>query len=226
MWLINSSIGRKVIMSVTGLFLILFLTFHSLMNITILIPKTGGEIYNQVNAMLGANWYAVLGTLIIAFGFVVHIVYALILTLQNYKARGNNRYAVTKKQEGVKWASKNMFILGAIVLGFLVLHLYQFWYKMQFAELTGHHTGAFDPHDGTAYVNALFAQPIYAILYIVWLVALWFHLTHGFWSAMHSIGLSNKVWLPRLKVISNAYATIIILLFMAVPVAYLFGFTA
>lgn len=225
MWLIDSSIGRKVIMSVTGLFLILFLTFHSIMNVTILFPD-GGKAYDAVNAFLGANWYAVLGTLIIALGFVVHIIYALILTLQNYKARGKDRYAVSKKQEGVEWSSKNMFILGAIVLGFLALHLYQFWFKMQFAELTKIHTGQFEPHEGTAYVNAAFSQPIYCILYIVWLVALWFHLTHGFWSAMQSVGLNDKHWLPRLRKISNVYATIIILMFIAVPVFYLFGYRA
>jgi succinate dehydrogenase / fumarate reductase cytochrome b subunit len=158
------------------------------------------------------------GTSVLAAGFVIHILYALYLTLQNMRARGKVPYAVSKNQKSVDWASQNMLVLGAIVLGFLVLHFYNFWYKMQFAEITGIQTGQYDPADGAAYVGDLFSQPVYAILYIVWLGALWFHLTHGVWSALQTAGLNNKTWLPRVKSISNVIATIIILLFMAVPV--------
>ena len=221
MWLIHSSIGRKVIMSVTGIFLILFLTFHSIMNVTVLF---GGGIYNAICEFLGANWYAVAASLVLALGFVCHILYASYLTWLNYKARGNDRYAVSKSQEGVKWASKNMFVLGLIIFGFLGLHLFQFWYKMQYAELTGIHTGDFHPADGTAFIVQLFSQPVYSIMYIVWLAALWLHLTHGVWSALQSIGLNNKTWLPRVKCFANIYSTFIILLFMAIPVFFLFGF--
>lgn len=98
MWLIHSSIGRKVIMSVTGIFLILFLTFHSIMNVTVLFSA---QVYNDICEILGANWYAILGTGALALGFVLHILYALYLTLLNLKARGKDRYAVTQRQEGV-----------------------------------------------------------------------------------------------------------------------------
>jgi len=221
MWLIDSSIGRKVIMSVTGLFLILFLTFHSIMNVTVLF-STG--VYNAICEFLGANWYAVAASLVLAMGFVLHILYALYLTWLNYKARGNDRYALTKRQEGVAWSSKNMFVLGLIIFGFLALHLYQFWFKMQYAELTGVQTGDYHPADGAAYIIQLFSQPLYCILYIIWLTALWFHLTHGIWSALQSIGMNNKTWLPRLKCFANAYSTFVILLFMAIPVLFLFGY--
>jgi len=221
MWLIDSSIGRKVIMSITGLFLILFLTFHSIMNVTVLF---GTDIYNAICEFLGANWYAVIGSLVLAAGFVVHIIYALYLTWLNFKARGSDRYAVTKSQKGVDWSSKNMLILGIIIFGFLALHLYQFWFKMQYAELTGIRTGAYNPADGAAFIIDLFSQPLFCILYIVWLSALWFHLTHGVWSAFQSIGLNNKTWLPRLKCFANVYSTIIILLFIAIPILFLFGY--
>lgn len=227
MWLIDSSIGRKLIMSISGIFLILFLTFHSVMNVTVLISA---ETYNAVAGALGANWYALVGTAVLAAGFVVHILYALYLTWLNMKARGNDRYAVTQRQEGVSWASKNMFVLGAIVLGFLVLHLIHFWAKMQLVEIMFGHdwaaAGKPDPTDGAYFMNELFSQPFYCFVYIVWLVALWFHLTHGIWSSLHSLGLNNKKWLPRVKCISNIYATIIILIFMAIPVFYLFGYRA
>lgn len=221
MWLVNSSVGRKFIMSITGLFLVLFLTFHSLMNATLLISANA---YNAVCEFLGANWYAVIGSLVLALGFVVHIVYATWITLKNRKARGSDRYAVKARQEGVEWSSQNMYVLGLIILGFLILHLYNFWFKMQFAELTGVESGMFDPANGAAYVTDLFSSPIYCLVYIVWLVTLWFHLTHGIWSEFQTLGWDNKIWLKRLKVISNVYATIVVFIFMAVPLAFLFGY--
>ena len=225
MWLIHSSIGRKVIMSVTGIFLILFLTFHSIMNITVLFSE---QVYNDICEILGANWYAIIATGVLALGFVVHILYALYLTSLNHKARGNDRYAVTQRQEGVSWASKNMFVLGVIVFGFLVLHLFNFWAKMQLIELTYGHAwaeaGLPNPQEGAYFINELFSNPIYSIIYIVWLAALWFHLTHGIWSSLQSIGVNNKTWLPRVKCVANVYSTFIILLFMAIPVYFLLGF--
>jgi succinate dehydrogenase / fumarate reductase cytochrome b subunit len=193
------------------------------MNIVVIISP---EAYNAICAFLGANWYAIVGTSVLAAGFVIHILYALFLTYQNMRARGNERYAVTKKQNGVEWSAQNMFVLGAIIFGFLALHMYNFWFKMQFAELTGIHTGMFEPSKGAEYVKDLFSNWIYCALYIVWLSALWFHLTHGVWSALQSIGLNNKTWLPRVKVVSNIISTIVILMFMSIPVYYLFGCAA
>ncbi|HOV83237.1 MAG TPA: succinate dehydrogenase cytochrome b subunit [Paludibacteraceae bacterium] len=218
MWLIDSPIGRKFIMSISGIFLVLFLLFHSCMNIVVIISP---ESYNQICAFLGANWYAVIGSLVLALGFVVHILYALYLSFLNLRARGEVRYAVKATPTDVEWSSKHMLILGVIIVGFIVLHLYNFWFKMQFAELSGIHTGAFDPQNGAAYVSSLFSHWIYCVLYIIWLVALWLHLTHGVWSALHSLGLNNKKWLPRIRVIGNVVSTIIVLMFMSVPIYYL-----
>ncbi|MGC3978137.1 MAG: succinate dehydrogenase cytochrome b subunit [Paludibacteraceae bacterium] len=226
MWLIHSSIGRKLIMSITGVFLVLFLTFHSLMNVTVLFSA---EAYNSICELLGANWYALIGTKVLALGFIVHILYALYLSYLNMKARGNDRYAVTARQEGVSWASKNMLILGAIIFGFLVLHFFNFWAKMQLVELVHGHewesAGLHNPADGAYFIQTLFSNPVYSIIYIVWLVAIWFHLTHGIWSALQTLGLNNKTWLPRVKCISNIYATIIMLLFASIPVYFLLGFS-
>ena len=106
MWLLNSSIGKKLIMSISGLFLILFLVFHLCMNIAAVFS---GEAYNVICGLLGSNWYALLGTLVLAAGVVVHFVYSIILTLQNRKARGNDRYAINARPKGVEWASHNKF---------------------------------------------------------------------------------------------------------------------
>jgi succinate dehydrogenase / fumarate reductase cytochrome b subunit len=220
MWLINSSIGRKLIMSISGIFLVLFLLFHSLMNIVVIISPSG---YNAICAFLGANWYAVVGTAVLAGGFVIHILYALFLYYLNLRARGSESYSITKNQESVEWSSQNMLILGTIIVGFLALHLYNFWFKMQFAELSGTESGQFLPGNGAAFVQELFSNWIYCVVYIVWLSALWFHLTHGVWSSMQSIGLNNKTWLPRVKVIANIISTIVILMFMSIPLYYLVG---
>ncbi|MFZ4581465.1 MAG: succinate dehydrogenase cytochrome b subunit [Paludibacter sp.] len=228
MWLIDSSIGRKLIMSITGVFLVLFLIFHGTMNFVVLFSA---DAYNMICEFLGANWYALIATKILALGFVLHIIYAIYLTLQNRKARGNVRYSVTTTQEGVSKASQNMLVLGAIVLGFMALHLYQFWAKMQLVEIS-HKLGCTVEEslletaaDGAFWIKYYFSQPVYSILYIVWLVALWSHLTHGVWSALQTVGASNNVWLPRIKVIANIVSTIIILLFISIPVYFLLGFS-
>ncbi len=222
MWLLNSSIGKKLIMSISGIFLILFLLFHVAMNITAVFSEGA---YNMISAFLGANWYAVVGTLVLAAGFVIHICYSIVLTLQNRKARGNDRYAVSVKPKVVEWSSQNMLVLGIIVAGFLVLHFSQFWYKMMFAELMGHHQVELggvmvSPQDGAAFIRYYFSNIIIVILYLIWYVALWFHLTHGFWSAIHTIGWNNNVWMNRWKMISNVFATVICLGFAFVTIFF------
>lgn len=219
MWLCNSSIGRKVVMSVTGVALILFLTFHMSMNIAALFS---GEAYNMICEFLGANWYALVATLGLAALAVIHIIYAFWLTMQNRKARGNERYAVTTRPAGVEWSSQNMLVLGIIIILGLLLHLFNFWYNMMFAELTGI-TVAHDPADGYAYIVDTFACPVYVVLYIVWIVALWFHLTHGFWSAMQTFGWNGKVWFNRWKVIGQVYSTLLVLGFLVVVIAFALG---
>lgn len=219
MWLTDSSIGRKLVMSITGLFLVLFLTFHLSMNLAAVFSADG---YNMVCKFLGANWYAIAGTLVLAAGFVIHIIYAFVLTLQNLKARGSNRYQVTARPKGVEWASQNMLVLGIIVILGLVLHGAQFWYKMQLNEIAGLALPGVDPHDGYALIKETFSHGLFVVLYLVWFAALWFHLTHGFWSAIQTFGWNNLVWLKRWKTISNIFTTIICLGFAFVALWFYF----
>ncbi len=201
MWLLNSSIGKKLIMSISGLFLVLFLLFHLSMNVAAVFS---GEAYNMVCSLLGSNWYAVAATLVLAAGVVIHFVYAIILTLQNRKARGNDRYAINARPKGVEWASQNMFVLGLIVILFMLLHFSQFWYKMMFAELIGHHEVALgsamvSPQDGAAFINYYFqGNAVITVLYLIWYVALWFHLTHGLWSDLQTIGCNKTICMHSL----------------------------
>jgi succinate dehydrogenase / fumarate reductase cytochrome b subunit len=205
----TSSIGKKLIMSISGAFLVLFLLFHMVMNAVLIFSD---EAYNAVCAFLGANWYAVAGTAVLAVGAFVHILYASILTIQNMRARGKQRYAARGRSKGVEWASKNMYILGAIVLGGIFLHLYHFWWNMMLTELMGEHINQFgqDPANGAWLVRMRFSDIWYVVGYLAWFAAIWLHLTHGIWSMFQTVGWNSKVWMKRMKWISSIGATLLI----------------
>ena len=209
-------------MSVTGIALVLFLTFHASMNVVALISAKG---YNMICEFLGANWYAVVATIALAGLVALHFIYALWLTLQNRKARGASRYEVTSKPEKVEWASQNMFVLGIIICLGLCLHLFNFWYNMMYAELF-ETAGAPMAANGVFHIINTFHGKygiIYTVLYLIWLCALWFHLTHGIWSGLQTLGWSGKIWFKRWKCISTIYATIVVLMFAVVAVAFAAG---
>ncbi len=229
-FLTNTSLGKKLVMSISGCALVLFILFHMSMN---LVALFSAEAYNMICAFLGANWYALVATVGLAALVVIHIGYALWLTYENYRARGNQRYAVTVNEPGVKWASKNMLVLGFIVLGGLAIHLVHFWSKMQLQELMGNHEimlasgeplmidgDTVLPTDGAALIQYTFKELHNVVIYLVWFAALWFHLTHGVWSMFQTAGFANDTWYPRLKCIANIVATLIFLGFAAVVVLF------
>ena len=225
MWLTSSSVGRKFIMALTGAALVLFITFHCVMNsVAIFWPSA----YNAICEFLGANWYALVATMGLAALFVIHIIYAFWLTIQNRKARGADRYAVTARPKGVEWSSQNMLVLGIVVVAFLALHLYHFWAKMQLVEITSHgidgwhqYEGAsVPPTAGTLFIQEVFSQWWVLVTYLIGFVALWFHMTHGFWSMFQSIGWDSTAWIPRLKKISDWWTTIVVGLFAIQAVVF------
>ena len=211
-FLTNSSLGRKLVMSISGCFLVLFITFHMSMNVAAIFSA---DAYNWICEMLGANWYAVAATGVLAAGVVVHFVCAFILTWQNRKARGKVRYAVTVKEKGVDWTSKNMLLLGVIVVLGLALHLSHFWAKMMLQELMGNHFvtladgSVVSPTNGAAIIQYTFSQWYNVVLYLIWFAALWLHLNHGVWSMFQTAGWANDKWYPRLKCIANLISTLI-----------------
>ncbi len=208
-------------MSITGAFLILFVTFHALMNGVAIFWPTA---YNVICEFLGANWYALVGSLILALGFILHIWYATWLTIQNRKARGSERYEVTSRPPQVEWSSKNMYVLGIVILAFLVLHLVHFWAKMQLAEICGFEVmdngQAVPAAAGTWFLQMTFSHVWVLIVYLIAFVALWFHMTHGFWSMFQSCGWNGKIWMSRLKTIGNIWVTLVVLLFAAEAIVF------
>ena len=204
-------------MSVTGLFLILFLTLHVIANLTIL---WGPEVYLKVTDFMGTNPLVQVMVPVLAGGFIIHIGYSFIITLHNLKARGPVSYASRSKSPGMgfdNWAARNMIILGCIVLGFLVLHLSHFWTKMQWQQFTGG-----EPEDGYLLVTGYLGTPWIAVCYMIWFTALWLHINHGFWSAFHTLGLNNQRIIPLLRKISYAYSTLLFAGFSLIVIWCLF----
>ena len=218
-----SSITKKLIMSISGLFLIVFLLLHMTINFFSVIDTFKGT-YGAADGLfqIGCDFMALpivtIMVPVLALGFLVHIIYAIILTAGNLKARGGiKRYEGGSKGKAESWASKNMLLLGVIVLGLVAFHLNHFWAEMQLKEFQGQH--AANPYE---LLNATFQNCWMVVLYIVWFVALGLHLCHGFWSAFQTIGWSNKIWEKRLTYIGYAFVIIIVLGFSAVAVnAYL-----
>ena len=207
-----SSITKKLIMAVTGGALVLFLLFHGSMNLVSIISEDG---YRWICEFLGANWYALVGTMGLAVLVVLHLIYAFILSYQNFKARGRQRYAVNERPEGVSWASKNMLAIGAFVLFGLAFHLYDFWAKMQLVELKGG-----EPVSGIEQIRFIFSNNYFSIMYLIWFVAIWFHLSHGIASVMQSIGWNNHVWQRRIEFLGSFFAAIIVMMFTSVVIYY------
>lgn len=207
-----SSITKKLIMAISGAGLVLFMLFHGAMNVVSIISQDG---YRWICEFLGANWYALVGTMGLAALMALHFIYAFVLSYQNYKVRGRQRYAVNERPEGVSWASKNMLAIGVVVLFGLVFHLYDFWAKMQLAEIRGN-----APVDGIDQIKFIFSNNYFSIMYLLWLVAIWFHLSHGIASVMQSIGWNNLVWKRRIEILGSFFAAIIVMMFMSVVIYY------
>lgn len=210
--LLFSSVTQKLFMAITGAGFVLFLVFHGVMNLVSIISPTA---YDAICVFLGANWYAVLASLMLAGLAGLHILIALILTVENFLARGFVRYKKKKRPQGVSWSSNNMLVLGFLILGGLALHLVNFWYKMQFAELMGEESA-----NGMELIRDLFSHTGYSIIYLLWLIALWLHLSHGISSMLQSVGWNSENWKQRWRVIGIIVATIIVLLFAAVVIYY------
>lgn len=203
---LSSSIGKKVIMSLSGLFLILFLCVHLSVNLLLLV---GPDAFNAGCEFMALPFIKVIEP-ILALGFIIHIVWASILTIQNQKARPQ-KYALRNQSQNCTWPSRNMYILGALVLAFLVLHIATVWFKFKFGDITDHYE----------FVSTTLMQPLYAVVYIIAAILLGLHLSHGFWSAFQSIGFSNDIWRKRLEYIAYFFAVVFAVGFSIIPIYFL-----
>lgn len=222
----KSSIGRKVLVSLSGLFLIVFLLVHLAVNLLLIFDDTGA-LFNEAAHFMATNPAIKIMEPVLALGFLVHIAYALIVTLKNYMARPA-RYNKRNSQETGGWPSRNMFFLGSTIFIFLIIHIWNFFWKMRFAgdPLLDHIlvNGA-EMENSYNLVATLFKTSyIYSSLYILGAIALGLHLSHGFWSAFHTIGLNNNMWMSRLRSVATIYAVIIAVGFSIIPIYFMIFF--
>lgn len=226
MWIIQfltSSIGRKLIMSLTGLFLTSFLIVHLIGNIQLLFPD-GGEAFNTYAYMMTHNPIIKFISFGLYFFIVLHAVQGILLAKSNLAAKGS-KYAVSTN-ENASWASKNMALLGILILAFLLIHMGDFWYKMKFTEeldvVTSYAGYEFGVKDLYQQVRTSFSQLWIVIVYLIGLGALSFHLLHGFESAFQTIGLRHKKYTPLIKGIGIAYALLVPIGFAIIPIIIYF----
>ncbi len=205
----GSSVGKKLLMSLSGLFLVTFLIIHLSINLLLLVPD-GGQMFNVAAAFMGMPLIKYGLQPVLFGGFIIHIIYAAILTAENNKARGKDSYASGNKTKDVMWASKNMFVLGLTVTAFLVVHLIDYWVPLQITHNVQSITiNGVEMHNTYALVNETFSQPWRVIVYIIGFLGLTIHLTHGFWSAFQTLGMSNNIWRKRWTVIGITFAWIV-----------------
>lgn len=215
---LTASIGRKLVMSLSGLFLVTFIAVHLGLNL-LLIFDNSGELFNQGAHFMATNPLIKIMEPILGLGFVIHIVWSFYLEYQNWKARPV-KYAKKNMSGASTWASRNMLILGALVLVFLGLHIMDFFWVIKFKpeEIEQLAKGDYD------LVAGLFKTSVFAcILYIIGGILLGIHLSHGFWSAFHTLGLNNKNWIKRWKVVGNIYAIVVAIGFAIIPLYFMFG---
>ena len=216
---LTASIGRKFVMSISGLFLVMFIAVHLGINL-LLILDDSGELFNHGAHFMATNPLIKIMEPLLGLGFLVHIIWSFFLEFQNWRARPV-KYNKKNVSGSSTWASRNMLVLGSLVLVFLVVHIINFFWVIKFRpeELAAFSNGEYE------LVAGLFKQSVaYCIFYVVGGILLGIHLSHGFWSAFQTIGLSNKFWMNRLQVIGKLYAVVIAAGFTIIPLYFLIKF--
>ncbi|MGY6521348.1 MAG: succinate dehydrogenase cytochrome b subunit [Mongoliitalea sp.] len=213
---LSSTLGRKLLMALTGLFLILFLVVHLAGNLQLLLPD-GGESFN-VYAHTMANNPLIKVVSIGNFAFILlHVIYSIVLTQHNKKSRPV-AYAMSKEGKSSTWASRNMGILGTVILIFLVVHLKGFWYEAKFGTLPTTMIDGESYSDIYAIVAAAYANVWYVLIYVVSMGFLAFHLSHGFASAFQTLGLNHVKYSPLIQKVGAGFSIIVPVLFALIPI--------
>jgi succinate dehydrogenase / fumarate reductase, cytochrome b subunit len=227
-WLIDylgSSIGRKLTMSLTGLFLILFLIVHLLGNFQ-LLKADQGEAFNKYSYFMTHFPLIKMISYGLYFFIILHTVQGILLFLANRKAKGET-YAVKTIPPGVSWSSQNMALLGTLILFFLIIHMGDFWGKMKLGVLSKKGYADFNNgepvYDLYQRVAEAFTNPFLVGVYVIGQVVLFFHLSHGFQSAFQTLGWNHPKYMPIIKGIGTLYAILVPALFALIPIIFYFS---
>ncbi len=213
--LFSSSLGKKYLMALTGIFLCSFLVIHFLGNITL---YTDPVQFNEYTRFMSSNPIIRVMEIVLVAGFLTHIIDAIMLTRANKKAQPV-KYAMDKKQSS--WYSRNMGLTGSVILAFLVLHLQSFWYGYKFGSPAYATDSAGLPiKDMYTMVVEAFGEFWYSGIYVVAVTLLGIHLNHGFQSAFQSVGLRHKKYTPTIKMLGTAFSILITLGFVSFPIYF------
>ena len=216
---LKASLGKKLVMGMTGLFLISFLVVHAGIN-SLIFMNDGGLTFNIGAHFMGHNWIIRFGEYVLFAGLIWHMVQALMITIYNKKARPV-AYAVNNASANSKWYSRSMGVLGSLLLIFLIIHLAHFWVKSRFTGLPGEDSAGNE--NLYAVMQVVFKELWVVVVYCLGVIALCYHLLHGFPSAFQTLGLSNKKFAPLLKTAGAIFSVLICLLFASRPVLMYLG---
>jgi succinate dehydrogenase / fumarate reductase cytochrome b subunit len=198
-----SSVGKKLMMAVTGFGFLLFLSAHLIGNLTIYVGSEAFNAYADRLHSLGALLTVFnLGLIVLA---VIHISTGLVLFIQNFKARPT-RYNVDRPAGGRTWSSVTMPYTGILILGFVIFHLINFTFV--------------DKSNTTIYgiVSAAFGNPLYVAIYILAVIIVALHVRHGLWSALQTIGANHPKYMPAIMMASVLFGLIVGMGFGVLPI--------
>lgn len=213
--LLSSTLGRKLLMALTGLFLILFLIVHLIGNLQ-LLKSDDGHAFNVYAKFMTSNPVIVTISYLNYTCILVHVIWAIMLTRTNRAARGSERYAVNKNSS--PWTSRNMGILGTLIFIFLVIHLRGFWAEMHWGGIPVKTYEGVEVKDLYAVVDLAYSSVWYVVLYVVSMAVLAFHLWHGFASSFQTLGLNHLKYNPLIKVVGQTFAIVVPALFALIPI--------
>jgi succinate dehydrogenase / fumarate reductase cytochrome b subunit len=216
---LKTSIGKKVVMGATGLFLITFLVVHCFINCLIFF-NDGGLTFNIGADFMAHNWLIRAGELVLFAGLIIHVFQALILTLENKKARPVG-YLKVDGAANSSWYSRSMGLLGTLLLMFLIVHLIHFWVKSRFTGLPGHDANGNE--NLYAVMQETFKMLWVVILYTLAMISLAYHLLHGFQSAFQTLGLNNKLYTPIIKKVGIYFSIFVPFIFALMPILMYLG---
>jgi succinate dehydrogenase / fumarate reductase cytochrome b subunit len=212
----TSSLGKKYIMGLTGLFLISFLIVHVGVNSCIFVNDNGAT-FNTAAHFMSHNWVVRILEIGLFAGIFLHFIQGLLLWKENSAARPI-KYAVNGASANSSWYSRSMGLLGTLLLMFLIIHLSHFWYATKKDLYFG------DDNENTYEgIKAVFSKWYFVVIYLLGIISLFWHLIQGFQSAFQSLGINHKKYTPIIKCVGVVYSIIVCTLFALMPILMFFG---
>lgn len=219
----TSPVGRKIVMALTGIFLITFLMVHVGLNACIFADwvdaNDNGEMFNKAAHFMGSTIITRILEGVLFIGFIIHIIQGYVIEAKNRARRGQG-YRIGLGSRGSTWMSRSMALLGTLIFMFLVLHISKFWWSSRVTQDLSEVTyNGVKMHNLFLRMYDVFQNPVIVVIYIISVLALGFHLWHGFHSSFRSMGVHNKKYLSLLKGLGYGFTVLVCVMFALMPVS-------